>query len=101
MGLLKWLFSVNPTWRSSLMHPVTYRPPSSAEAPYKPPQESCLAPEEYRYSGTRAAKRHNPTTLIIDPNLPSEPVRLLEYKMHKEATTYKNPGEYFNVIYYK
>lgn len=101
MGFLKWLMSVNPAWRSSLMHPTQYRPPSSSEAPYAPPVKSCLTPKEYRYSDNRDTKRHNPPTIVIDPQIEAPLVSLKEYRMQKESVSYKNPDEYFNVEYYK
>lgn len=101
MGFIKWLLSVNPSWRNSFMHPKQYRPPSSSEAPYAPPVESCLTPDEYRYSDNRDAKRHNPATIVFESPDKVPIFKLKEYRMQKEDTTNRNPGEYFNVEYYK
>lgn len=99
---LKKIFSVNPQWRSSLMHPTQYRPPSSSEVPYKPSDEKSLTEEEYRYYNHRDQKRNPSPTIIINVNEDTinnyKPER---YTLEEEKIDTRNPGEYFNIKYYK
>jgi hypothetical protein len=107
--LIEWtkkLLSVNPNWRTSLMHPTEYRPPCSKEAPYKPPEDQYFADRNYRYHDNRDQKSQAPPTLIIKaPDLKEdtlkEPFVIKQYKLEPEDTFYGNQNEYWNVKYFK
>ena len=105
MGWLKWLLSVNPKWRSSLMDPVKYRPPSSTELPYKPPIEPNIAEHEYRYSKNRDSRtKIIQETIIKDSELPTlellEEIKPQRYQL-AEVQIPRNKDEYFNIRHFQ